>query len=255
MFILFTLPVLSTPAKSDELLKDVKFITGVSLGESVTKFEERLDQDISLTMVNLTLAMAVSNWQLSLNGGKNVGDATISEEEEIGSASRYDLDLTLGYKISKKWIVFTGYKNGGTKLTFVPRDVEEMEDLEEIRGEYKQKGVYFGGSYSMNFENAGRLSLSIAYANFDGINQFQANVDEEEEEEEIEFDDLTGRVKGDVTGFSYGLTWSMPLSSSLIFQAKIKVNRYQQDIKFKGNTFTDIDDNYRSLQVGLAHVF
>ena len=193
IFILLTLPVLSSQAKSNELFKDVKFIAGVSLGESVTTLEERLDQDISLTMVNVTLAMAVSNWQLSLNGGKNVGDATISEEEEIGSASRYDVDLTLGYKISREWIVFTGYKNGGTKLNFVPRDAEEMEELEESRGEYKQKGVYFGGSYSINFEKAGRLSLSIAYANFDGINQFQANVDEmEEEEEEIEFDDLTG---------------------------------------------------------------
>lgn len=80
-------------------------------------------------------------------------------------------------------------------------------------------------------------------------------MEEEEEEEEIEFDDVTGTVNGDVSGFSYGLTWSMPLSSSLIFQSKIKINRYQQDIKFNGQTFNNIDENYRSLQVEIAYVF
>ncbi|MBL4941637.1 MAG: hypothetical protein JKY81_08230 [Colwellia sp.] len=256
-FFLLSSIIVSFHAKSDELFKDVRFITGVSMGESVTNYEERLDQDIALTMVNVTLAVATSNWQLSLNGGSSLGNAVISEEEETGEASRYDVDLTLGYQISKHWIIFTGYKNGGTKLLFVPRDAEESDNPDGIREEYTQKGFYFGTSYSLRFEKAGRLALSIAYANFDGINSFQANVDDldEEEDEEIEFDDLTGTVNGDVSGFSYGLTWSMPLSSNLIFQSKIKINRYQQDIEFNGLTFNNIDENYRSLQVGLAYVF
>jgi hypothetical protein len=222
----------------------------------VTQFDERLDQEIALTMVNLTLGMAKSNWQLSLNSSSSLGDATISEEEEIGDASRYDLDLTLGYQISKKWIVFSGFKNGATKLHFVPRDAEESDNPEGFREKYAQKGLYFGTSYSISFEKAGRLALSVAYANFDGTNNFQANIDDiTEEEEDIEFDDLTGTVKGDVTGFSYGIAWSMPLSSNLIFQSKLKINKYQQEVTFNGQTFKNIDDYYRSLHVGIAYVF
>lgn len=243
-------------SQSAEFLKDVRFITGVSVGQSVSTYEERLDQDIALTMVNLTFAVAKSNWQLSLNGGISLADADISEEEEVGDVSRHDFDATLGYKVSDKWIVFTGYKRGGATLDFYPRDPEEIDSPQGFRDKYTQKGMYFGASYSLSFSKAGRLALSVAYANFDGSNSFHADVDDaEEEEEELEFDDLTGKVNGDVSGFSYGVTWSMPLSSNLIFQTKIKVNQYQQDIKFNNQTFNNIDDNYRSLNVGLAYVF
>ena len=165
-FLLLSSIIVSFHAKSDELFKDVRFITGVSMGESVTNYEERLDQDIALTMVNVTLAMASSNWQLSLNGGSSLGNAVISEEEETGEASRYDVDLTLGYQISKHWIIFTGYKNGGTKLLFVPRDAEESDNPDGIREEYTQKGFYFGTSMCcFFFVRSDRASGSRKYRN------------------------------------------------------------------------------------------
>jgi hypothetical protein len=39
----------------------------------------------------------MDNWQLSLNASRTLTDAEIAEEEDIGKASRKDLDLTLGY--------------------------------------------------------------------------------------------------------------------------------------------------------------
>ena len=74
-------------------------------------------------------------------------------------------------------------------------------------------------------------------------------------EEELEFDDLTGRVEGDITGLSYGVAWTMPLSSNLLFQTRLKLNDYQQDIKFEETRFKDIDENFTTLHVGLAYVF
>ena len=75
------------------------------------------------------------------------------------------------------------------------------------------------------------------------------------DDEDPEFDDLTGRVTGHTNGFSYGLTWSMPLSGNLLFQTKFKMNDYQQDITFAGKKFSNIDETYTSLMVGLAYVF
>jgi hypothetical protein len=85
---------------------------------------------------------------------------------------------------------------------------------------------------------------------------FRANTDDDgEPPEDPEFDDLTGRVKGDTQGFGYGVTWSMPLSGNLLFQTKFKFNDYQQDITFEGTEYKNIDESFFSLMVGLAYVF
>jgi hypothetical protein len=62
----------------------------------------------------------------------------------------------------------------------------------------------------------------------------------DEEEELTEFDDLSGQVKGDTKGFSYGLSWTMPLSSNLLFQTRFKINAYQQAIVVDGERFENI---------------
>ena len=90
----------------------------------------------------------------------------------------------------------------------------------------------------------------------DGINQFGANTDEDEgDEEEPEFDDLTGRIKGDIVGLSLGISWTMPLSSNVLFQTKFKINNYKQDIHIDGHTFDNITEKTTSLHVGLAYIY
>ena len=238
---------------------NMRVVTGLSLGYSDFSFPEKLDHNISFPSANIPLVLTMDKWQLALNASTTLADAEIAEEEDIGEASRKDVDLTLGYQMTKNWSIFSGYKYGKTEMRFIPRDADE-EDASatpEISNEsYSQKGPFIGASYSWQFEKAGRLSLSAANAYLDATNNFAANTDEEEEEEEpTEFDDLTGQVKGDTKGFSYGLSWTMPLSSNLLFQTRFKINDYQQNIIVDGARFDDIDETFTTLHVGLAYVF
>jgi hypothetical protein len=243
----------SATAQAHSFFDDVNYIVGASLGYTTYSFPAKLDHDLNFPTANLLLAANKNKWQLSVNAGGSFDDADISEEEDTGKASREDLDITLAYRIDKNWEVFAGYKDGETKLSFVPRDIEDS-DYTKSRESYAGKGPYIGASYAWRFEKAGSLTFSLAYADLDATNTFAANTDEEEIDEEPEFDDLTGKVKGDTTGFSYGVSWTMPLSKSLLFQAKFKINDYQQDIKFDGVRYKDIDEELNSLTIGLAYI-
>jgi hypothetical protein len=264
------LPLLLTSffALGQEGIGKMRVVTGLSLGYSDFSFPEKLDHNISFPSANIPIALTMGDWQLALNASSTLADADIAEEEDVGKASRKDLDLTLGYRVTKNWSLFAGFKYGKTEMTFIPRDFdEEVDEEEEDESEapdtveltdesYLQKGPFIGASYSWQFEKAGSLSVSVAYASLDTTNNFSANTDEEEEEEELtEFDDLTGKVKGDTKGFSYGLSWTMPLSSNLLFQTRFKINDYQQDIVVDGERFENIDETFTTLHVGLAYVF
>lgn len=254
---------------AENAFTNIRVITGISLGYSDFSFPEKLDHNVSFPSANIPLVVTTNQWQFSLNASSSLATAEIAEEEDIGEASRKDLDLTLGYRVTNNWSVFAGFKYGKTEMTFVPRDIDEEEEDEDeedeseltsstgpLKESYAQNGPFAGVSYSWQFEKAGSLSLSVAYASLNATNNFSANTDEEEEEDEdTEFDDLTGRVKGDTKGFSYGLSWTMPLSNNLLFQTRFKINDYQQDIIVDGERFTGIDETFTTLHVGLAYVF
>ena len=261
------LPLLFTShiAIAQKGFNNIRVVTGLSLGYSDFSFPEKLDHKISFSSANIPIALTMSNWQLALNASSTLANADIAEEEDIGEASRKDLDLTLGYRVTKNWSLFAGFKYGKTDMSFVPRDFDEEIDEEEkedheadtvelTNESYSQKGPFIGASYSWQFEKAGSLSVSLAYASLNATNNFSANTDEEEEEL-AEFDDLTGQVKGETNGFSYGLSWTMPLSSNLLFQTRFKINDYQQDIVVDGERFENIDETFTTLHVGLAYVF
>ncbi|GAB2681207.1 hypothetical protein Q4574_19615 [Aliiglaciecola sp. 3_MG-2023] len=254
--IVFVLTLLASPLSfASSSLQDIRFVTGASLGYSNFAFSEKLDHEISFPSINIPLAMTLENWQLSANLQTTLKDADISEEEDTGKASRDDLDITLGYRLNKNWTLFGGYKYGNTKIQFTPRDIEEEDQLSVTDERYKQKGPFIGISYHWHFEKAGSLSLSVAFADLDATNVFSENTDEEEEEELTEFDDLTGNLTGDTKGFSYSLSWTMPVSSNLLFQTRFKINDYQQDINYNDMQFNGIDESFTSLHIGLAYVF
>jgi hypothetical protein len=262
------MPLLLTShiVNSQQGFDNIRVVTGLSLGYSDFAFPEKLDHNISFPSATIPIALTMDNWQLSLNASRTLADAEIAEEEDIGKASRKDLDLTLGYRVTKNWSLFAGFKYGKTEMRFIPRDFDEEIDEDEDEDEagsveltdesYSQKGPFIGASYSWQFEKAGSLNVSLAYAFLDATDNFSANTDEEEEEEELtEFDDLSGQVKGDTKGFSYGLSWTMPLSSNLLFQTRFKINAYQQAIVVDGERFENINETFTTLHVGLAYVF
>lgn len=251
----------SNPAFANTAFEDLRVVVGASIGYSAFDFPEKLDHEISYPSINVPIALTSKNWQLSANLQTSLSDADISEEEDLGKASRDDLDLTLGYRLSTNWTLFGGYKYGNTDIQFTPRDLDDDEDgmLTITDENYEQKGPFVGIGYSWRFEKAGSLSLTLAYAKLKATNVFSANTDEEEEDddedERIEFDDISGRVTGDTHGFSYSLSWTMPVSTNLLFQTRIKVNDYRQDIYFNDMRFDDIDEIFTSLHVGVAYVF
>lgn len=248
--------LISQIVEAKTFVEDIRLITGVSIGYSNFSFPEKLDHDISFPSINVPIAVTSNGWQLSANFQTTLQDADISEEEDLGNASRDDLDFTLGYQLSKNWTLFAGYKYGKTEMQFSPRDSDEEDQVEISNESYKQQGPFAGFSYSWRFEKAGSLSISLAYAKLNATNIFAANTDEEEDDEEqIEFDDITGRVTGDTNGLSYGINWTMPVSSNLLFQTRFKINDYQQDVTLNDQSFDDIDVDYTSLHVGLAYVF
>lgn len=242
-------------AQGAEFLDEVRLVTGASLGYTNLSFPEKLDHDVSFPSASLTGAAAWKRWQLSLSGTFSMQDADLSEEEDTGDASREDIDLTLGYQINRNWSIFGGYKKAKTDMEFRSREGSDLGLADRTNESYEQDGPFLGGSFAWQFEKAGRLSISIAYAMLDATNKFGANTDDDEPDEEIEFDDLTGKVKGDTEGFSYGANWTMPLSGNVLFQTRFKVNDYKQDIKYEGQDFNNIDETFISLLVGLAYVF
>ena len=242
-------------SQGDSFMEDVRIVAGASLGYTDYDFPAKLDHDLGFPTGGLALVATKNRWQLALNGAWSLQDADVSEEEDVGDASREDIDLTLGYQINSNWSAFVGYKTGETNIDYQSREDEDEGGRAILSESYEQDGPYVGGAYTWRFENAGSLTVSLAYAFLDATNEFRANTDDEEDIEDPEFDDLTGRVTGDTDGFSYGLTWTMPLSGNLLFQTRFKMNDYQQDITFEGNTFDNIDETYYSLMVGLAYVF
>lgn len=245
----------ATAVQAQDTRQELRFVTGAALGYTTLEFPAKLDHDLTFVTANLTGAATWRRWNLSLNAAFDVSEADISEEEDLGSAGREDIDLTLGYQLHRNWGLFAGYKRGETTMDFVPREPDDDGNYLRTSESYEQEGPFIGASFAWQFERAGRLSISAAYADLRATNHFAANTDEDEEDEAPEFDDLTGTVKGDTTGFSYTLAWTMPLSSRLLFQTRFKVNDYQQDIRFEGETFDNIDETLSSLHVGLSYVF
>ena len=106
------LVLVASSAFSQDKMNNIRVVTGVSLGYSDFTFPEKLDHNISFPSINIPIAITEGNWQLSINASSSLADADIAEEEDIGTASREDVDLTLGYRLSRNWSVFAGYKYG-----------------------------------------------------------------------------------------------------------------------------------------------
>jgi hypothetical protein len=83
----------------------------------VLLFPEKLDHDILFPSANIPIALTMGNWQLTLNASSTLAHADIAEEEDIGGASRKDSDLTLGYRVTKNWSLFSGFKYGKTEMS------------------------------------------------------------------------------------------------------------------------------------------
>ncbi len=233
-----------------EAQPQVNVLGGVSMGYVRQDFPAKLDSTPTFPVYTLTGSILFQDAYLSLSYGNSFSDEQLSEEEDTGDASRTDTDLTLGYRFNDEWTFFVGYKDGETDIDFVSRDDDEPMVRDEY---YRQDGFYVGTTYQLPLGQAGSLNFTLGYSDLDSDNRFVSDADEDEDDVE-EFDDLSGRQSGSVTGLSYGISWQMPVAERLAVNVSLKVNDYEEEIKFDGKTYK-ADQKFTFFNVGLLYAF
>ena len=235
---------------------DLHYIGGLSLGYSSFDFPAKLDHKLTFPVYQLHGGIAYKKYYAVVNLADSFADADVSEEEDIGEAGRYDRDISLGYQWTPSWGIFAGYKTGKTTIDYISREDQDAGGAAPVRQEsYRHEGPFVGVSYARKFERAGRLTLSLAYADLDATNRFVRDADDGGEDEKPEFDDLTGSVEGDSTGLSFGARWSIPVAGNLLYYLSYRINDYQQDLTIDGNRYDNIDETITYLNTGLFFVF
>lgn len=217
----------------------VRFIGGLSWGFTELTFDEKLDADVAFNTLTATGAVSRGKFYSSLAVSGSPATENISEEDEIGTAKRSDIDLTIGYRPDASWSVFGGYRAGSTDIDFTVRDTTINQS--EF---YRENGLFVGVSYSHSLGRSGNLSVSAAFSHYDTDLSFTAGFEGDEEEEEeseeeepVEFDDLEGRYSGKANGVSIGLGWVVPLEKSLALLAQYKINLYDLDVRVDDSVF------------------
>ena len=153
------LAVFTTHVTADaEEGRKINWVVGASWGLTTLGFDEKLDADTTFDMYHLSVASSIGRAYAGINYSDSIRSENISEEDELGSATRRDVDFTVGYRITDNWAAFIGYKDGRTDIDFTVRDSDVAQDER-----YAEKGFYIGGSYSHQFSSAGTLSFTAAY--------------------------------------------------------------------------------------------
>lgn len=225
---------------------------GLEFGYATFSFAEKLDHKLVFPVANLTAGLAYQRFSLVINASGSIADADVSEEGEYGKASHHDIDLTLAYQLDKISSIFIGFKDGRTEQTLILRDETLTGGGPEY---YNRKGPYVGININWAIPDAGKFSFSLAYADLDADNSFAMDGDGVTAGEVLEFDDLTDKVTGKSDGFSYAISWTMPIKENLIYRTKLKVNEYQQDINHEGKLFKNINESSTMLLVGVTAIF
>jgi hypothetical protein len=236
---------------------DLHFVGGMSLGYSSFDFPAKLDQKLTFPVYQVNGAVAYKKFYVVVNLADSIDDADVSEEEDVGDASRYDRDISLGYQVTPNWGVFVGYKTGKTSIDYSTRDdVDAGGSVPSREESYKQEGPFVGVSFAKKFAQAGKFTLSLAYADLDATNKFTRDVESDNEAAAApEFDDLTGTVRGKSQGLSYGIRWSIPVSGNLLYYASYKVNDYKQDLTVDGEKYDNIDETISYFTTGIVFIY
>ncbi len=255
-----------------------KFNVGFQTGFGRFDYTKKLDSILSYRIAQVSVGASHKDFFSTLSYSRNMQDISISEEEDIGSANRYDIDFTFGYRFTPSWSVFAGYKDNETELSLSPGDPEELDNIGlgglQRDESYQQDGFFIGVGYTKVI-NKNVFGLSLAYADLDTENQFFSDVADDDDDDDagdildspfdiidlaglidpdLEFDDLTGVQQGVSRGYSFGAHFLSPITENLYFQAQYKINDYEQTIEFLDLEF-DADETYESLLVGVVYLF
>ncbi len=247
------LVLMTTPVRAaEEAGVEWDIVGGVGLGVTELKFTEKLDADPSFNTYQFFGSIGYDKAYATLNYADTLSDENVSEEDEIGEASRKDIDLTFGYRLTDHWTVFAGYKDGETELDLRVRDTDIVQNEY-----YREDGWYAGVSRAFRLGRAGTINLSAAYIKFDSDLRFTEGVEDDEEEEEdepTEFDDLEGKYSGDSDGYSVGVSWVIPVGQKAAVRAQYKINDYDLEVRADGQKFTP-DQRLSYFDLTLLYAF
>lgn len=227
----------------------VSYFGGVAFGYTTLDFDTKLDSLPIFESMTVTGGLTLDNYSLNLSYADSVGNSAISEEEDTGEGGRTDLDLILLYRVNAALNIFLGYKDSETKIDFTLRD-----DVVVRQEFYRKDGWFAGITYNIGLKSAGTLGFSLSYVDLKTNDLFKADVEDAGTPVVEEFDDLSGRHKGNADGWSYGINWLVPVNDNLFINTTYKINEYDQDIVFEGTTYS-ADQKLTFFKVGIIYLF
>ena len=236
---------------------DLSYVGRFSIGCGHFELPSSLNRSIALNMYQFGGAVRYKNVYVAINLSDTLSGNTETDQDNFAvsgysDASRYDRDIVIGFYPEfgsfkgQNWSFFLGYKTGRTDIDNVDISFSNLSDSTF----YEHRGMFIGAHYSFQFETAGRIALGLAYADLEFENTINNNVDR------LRFSD------GSSTGFSYSVSWKIPISGKLSFNSSIKVNDYELSPNSSGNATNDgilntLDhsDRYTILSLGVSRYF
>jgi len=241
---IITSMLLTRSAHAEE--DSVDFVMGTSINFKTVDFVVNgTDLNPEYTTVNLAFTAVYKDFYTTVNLDQSLrDDAKILFDGANSSAaiiSREDAGVTFGYSLWKGLSVFGGYKLGRTDVTIFSDSNPSEENLEVV---FDEEGLFVGGNYTVNFDNGKMLSLSLGFADLDG---------------DITLTNVSRgarMVPGDLTGFSYALTWSVPSGDSLTYNYGLRANRYEfKDTSGDPTEDLSFDENFTIITFGVSNYF
>ncbi|MEK7990306.1 MAG: hypothetical protein VSS52_004815 [Thiotrichaceae bacterium] len=171
--------------------------------------------------------------EIHIAGSSDKGDYL--KDDSGYSFTRKDYSLAIGYRFSEFLPMFpddtlsisVGYKKGQTKydrtISYIYTS-EEPTRTEVQSDSYETTGPFIGASYSWSMWD-GTVSISAGIAQYTGESNYSFFVNNE-----LDFIDA---VEDNTLAYTYGLSWSKPLTERLAFSALLSM----YDYKFEKNNY------------------
>jgi hypothetical protein len=187
-------------------------------------------------------------FERTLGEGSTTGYITNGTVWSDRRYTRSENNGTLGYNLWEGLSVFGGYLNNVTKTTFTNFTVGSAGLLSYGAAKNQEYGPYCGLGYSHQFGQTGSVAASYAYLK--GTGRFTQDIPSNASNSQFR----SQVSDGDVTGSSFGLSWSAPLAGSVYYRLGYKGTRY--DFTFVDATGNQRrKQNYDALVLGIANYF
>ena len=113
---------------AESVWEQTTIVGGFELGHKSQQLGELLDSRLNFYTLYGNLQATYKDYYVGLNLSDSLGKTDITEDGEVGSADRSDIDIVFGWYPNKNVTVFAGYKHGKTILDLITREDEGSSD-------------------------------------------------------------------------------------------------------------------------------